>query len=251
MRFSVITATFNRASTLERCLKSIELQSYHEIEKVIIDGGSSDNSDKIINKYILRNDIYISEKDEGIYDALNKGINLSTGDIICFLHSDDFYSNNDVIKNIAEIFKSNSKIDVVYGDVRFFSKKNVNKILRDYKSDKLSYKNLSWGKMPAHPAIFIKKNVYEKIGLFNKNYKIASDYEFLCRLVSSNFHFNFFYYPENLIHMQQGGISTSGFFNTLILNIEVFKALKSNNIYTNIFMLISKYPKKLLQFIIK
>ena len=246
LKISVITAIYNRKDFIFRALSSIKNQSYKNIELVVVDGGSNDGSQKIACSFLGHDDIFISEPDNGIYDALNKGIEASSGDIIAFLHSDDLYDNNEVLANIASIFQKN-EIDIVYGDIAFFSKNNSNHITRVYRSDKLSLKNLSWGKMPAHPAILIKKDIYKKIGLFKTNYHIAADYEFLCRMMKSN-HVNSIYVPDIFIRMQMGGISTGGIKSTILLNREVLRACKENLVTTNILMLLSKYPSKIFQF---
>ncbi|EKO36255.1 glycosyltransferase-like protein, family 2 [SAR86 cluster bacterium SAR86E] len=247
MKISIITATYNREKSLRRAILSINNQSYKNIEKLVIDGFSTDGSINSIHDLISSNDFLLSEPDNGIYDALNKGIKHSTGQIIGFLHSDDLYEDKNVISNVAKVF-SNSDINVVYGDVSFFQGTNINLIKRKYSSDKLTKENLAWGKMPAHPAVFIRREVYEAIGHFNTDFQIAADYDFLCRLVQYK-GLNSFYIPSVLVRMQLGGASTAGIRNTILLNKEVHKALKMNDIYSNYFMLLSKYPSKLLQFL--
>ena len=192
-------------------------------------------------------DILQSEPDQGIYDALNKGLVLANGEIIAFLHSDDLYFNDNVISEVVQAFLDDS-VAVVYGGVCFFSSSNVNKIRRRYRSDKLFKRNLAWGKMPAHPAIFIRRRIYDEVGHFETNFKIAADYEFLCRVVQYP-NLKAVYLDKILVSMQLGGISTGGFKNTIMLNKEVIRAIRQNGIYTNIFMLLSKYPSKILQFL--
>lgn len=246
MLVSIITATFNRENTLSRALTSINNQTYKNIQKVIIDGASTDKTKDIVKPYLNHNDIFLTEPDEGIYDALNKGISLSKGEIIGFLHSDDIYNGNDILRTVMNIFLKQD-IDIVYGDLSYFKKFNPEKVVRTYRSVLLSKKNLAWGKMPAHPTIFIKKKIYKKIGLFNTDYRIAGDYEFLCRLVN-NYNFKAIHIPKIFINMQLGGASTKGIKNTYILNKETYRAILSNGIYTNIFMLLSKYFFKIREF---
>ena len=244
LKFSIITAVYNRCSTVKRALRSIKNQDYPNIESVVIDGNSSDGSYEIIKSEILKNDIFVSESDKGIYDALNKGINNSSGDIIGFMHSDDFYTDDKIISQVAKIFKEKN-VDIVYGDAAFFLENNTDRIVRNYISGPLTKKRLAWGFMPAHPSIFIKKNIYESIGNFKTSYKIAADYEFLCRLISKN-DFKSYYLNKKLVSMQIGGVSTSGIKSTILLNKEVKRACKENKIYTNYLMLMSKYPSKIL-----
>ena len=245
MKISVITAVYNRKESIRRSLLSIKNQTYKNIEIIVIDGDSDDGSQEIAKEVLEDSDTLISEPDKGIYDALNKGIKIATGDIISFLHSDDIFDNDQSLSLVAQSFEK--KIDVVYGNVSFFSSGNVDKVTRMYQSDNLSIKNLSWGKMPAHPAIFIRKYVYDKIGLFKTDYKIAADYEFLCRMMTS-LECNLKKLPDYLVKMQVGGVSTRGLSNTILLNKEVLRACRDNNLKTNIFMIFSKYPSKLLQF---
>jgi len=249
MKISIITVVYNRNKTIKRAILSIKEQIYNNIELIIIDGGSKDGTIDNIKKLLEENDTFISESDSGIYDALNKGIALATGEIIAFLHSDDIYFNDKVLTTVSDGF-ADKNIDIVYGDVHFFHPKNPFKIIRKYKSDNLSIKNLAWGKMPAHPAIFMKREIYNEVGLFNTDYIIAADYEFLCRALKSR-PLKTLYLPQVLVKMQLGGKSTQGLKNTILLNKEVMKAIKNNGIYTNIFMLLSKYPSKILQFLKK
>lgn len=244
--FSVITATYNRGETISRALSSVKNQNYKYIDSIVVDGCSTDNTLEKISPLLGSKDTLISEPDDGIYDALNKGLKCATGDVVGFLHSDDFYYDENIISSVAEIFKDNS-IDIVYGDVCFFRESDTSKIVRNYKSDMLSVSNLAWGKMPAHPAIFCRKKVYDEVGNFKTDFKIAADYEFLCRLIMTA-NFNAKYLSQNLVMMQSGGASRIGIKNTFLLNREVFKAIKQNGIYTNYLMLLSKYPSKLLQF---
>ena len=248
-KISIITAVYNRAETISRSINSIKQQSYKNVEIVIIDGKSTDGSLELAKSLLTQNDVIISEPDNGIYDALNKGINHSSGDIIGFLHSDDFFINNNILEKVANIFEIN-KVDVVYGDAAFFQGNDIESISRVYKSDNLSLSNLSWGKMPAHPAIYISKDIYNKIGSFKVDYSIAADYEFLCRMMS-NEDIRSIYIQEIFVKMQLGGISTHGLRSMYLLNKEVLRACRENDIDTNIFMLISKYPSKLFQIIRK
>ena len=246
MKISVITATYNREKTVRRAIDSIKSQNYSNIEVVVVDGLSTDRTVEYVMPLLDESDVLITESDAGIYDALNKGIKLASGDIIAFLHSDDLYFDDDVISKVVSLF-TDGGVDVVCGDVCFFSEESVDSATRIYRSDKLTTRNLAWGKMPAHPAIFIRKSVYARIGVFKTTYHIAADYEFLCRLATTP-NINAVHLRKILVKMQTGGISTSGLRNTILLNKEVLRACAENRIYTNILMLLSKYPSKLLQF---
>jgi glycosyltransferase involved in cell wall biosynthesis len=249
MKISIITAVYNRNKTIKNAIMSIKEQTYKNIELIIIDGGSTDGTIRTIQEIIDIKDIFITEPDNGIYDALNKGLKIATGDVIAFLHSDDIYSNSFVLSSVIESFQD-QKTDIVYGDISFFYPGNPSKIIRKYKSNKLSRKNLAWGKMPAHPSMFIKRNLYNEVGFFKISYDIAADYEFLCRAVNYKALITI-YVPKIFVKMQLGGKSTLGIKNTILLNKEVLRAIRENGIYTNIFMLFSKYPSKILQYLRK
>lgn len=249
MKISIITAVFNNEKTIARALLSIKDQDYKNIELIIIDGDSRDKSVNIINKIIEQNDIFISEPDNGIYDALNKGLLYATGDVIAFLHADDLYSDSSCISNVMKIFEKH-KVDIVYGDAAYFKENNITKISRRYKSDKFEKRNLAWGKMPVHPSMFIKKSVYEKHGFFRTDLTIAGDYDFLCRIIDSNY--LTYYLPKTFVLMQLGGISTKRTLkNVILINKEILKAILDNNIYSNIFMVLSRYFSKIQQLIKK
>lgn len=249
LKFSIITAVFNREDTIGRAIKSVKQQSYNNIEMIVMDGESTDGTCRVIESLIAEDDTFISEPDEGIYDALNKGIGNASGDIIGFMHSDDKYTHDNVIEKVADLFADES-LDIVYGDACFFAKAHPDKIKRRYISGQLSKIRLAKGFMPAHPSIFIRQRVYDDIGMFKVYYKIAADYEFLCRVVSRGA-YKAHYLTEPLVYMQLGGVSTAGIASTILLNKEVVRACRENNIHTNIFMLFLKYPFKLLQYISK
>ena len=250
MKISVITAVFNNNQTIARALSSIKSQTHKNIELIVIDGNSDDGSINTIKNMIDKDDIFISESDKGIYDALNKGLSLATGDLIAFLHSDDLYSDDFCLSRVVEIFNK-EKVDIVYGDASYFDGDNISRIVRNYKSDKLTKKNLAWGKMPVHPSIFIKKSIYEQFGSFRTEFKIGGDYDFLCRIINYD-DLSSYYESRVFVLMQRGGVSTSRTLkNTITLNKEILKAIKDNNIYTNIFMVLSRYFFKIQQFIRK
>lgn len=248
MKISVITAVFNRREYISRALLSIKTQSYKNIELVVVDGGSTDGTQEVVRSVLDKGDCFISEPDNGIYDALNKGIGAATGDVICFLHSDDMYDSDDSLSHVVQAFESG--VDVVYGDVSFFRRGEVGRSVRVYRSDVLNVRNLTWGKMPAHPAIFVRREIYDAVGVFKTDYTIAADYEFLCRMVTS-VNYTSAYLPRLMVRMQIGGISTAGLKSSLQLNKEVLRACRENGLKTNWLMLLSKYPSKLLQLVRK
>ena len=246
MKVSIITVVLNREHTIARTISSLHSQTFKDIEHIIVDGLSIDSTPSVVRSLIRPSDIFISESDHGIYDAINKGLHLASGDIVGILHSDDFYKDKNVIDSVTREF-SNNNIDMVYGDVAFFHNSNDHIDKRLYKSKPLSIRGLSWGWMPAHPSIFFRKNVHELFGLYKINYAIAADFEFLCR-IATNGGITSKYIPEVLVRMQLGGISSSNLKNTYRLNIETLRACQENGIKTNLMKILSKYPYKFMEF---
>lgn len=245
MKVSIITVCFNSEETIDKAINSVLSQSHKDIEYIIIDGESKDKTIDLVRRYISKLSFFKTEPDEGIYDAFNKGIELATGDVICFLNSDDIYTSTHVISKIASAFAT-TDVDIIYGDVIYHNKQNPSKVIRRYKSGNFSIKRLAWGWMPAHPSVFMRRGVYDTYGNFKKNYKIAGDYEFFCRIMKGG-QLKSMYFPEAFVNMRAGGVSTSGFKNTYILNSEVVRACRENGINTSIFRILSKYPLKLLE----
>ena len=243
MKVSIITSVFNNEKHIEDAINSVLSQTYSNIEYIIIDGNSKDNTKKIIEKYLDKIDIFVSEPDKGIYDGLNKGILKATGDIIGFLHSDDIYYNNKVIEKVVKAFKKD--IDGVYGDLVYIKD---NKVIRYWKSGEFSIEKLKKGWMPPHPTLFLKKSIYEKYGLFDLNFKIAGDYDFILRILKNNI--NLKYIPEILYKMRVGGASNKSLKNILQKSNEDLKALYKNNI-GGIDVLFRKNFSKITQFIKK
>ena len=246
-RVSVITVTYNSAATLGHCLRSVAAQIHPDVEHIVIDGGSSDTTRKVIATEGGHVPYFISEPDRGIYDAMNKGIAVASGDIIGFLNADDHYAHPDVLAKVHQMF-ADTPLDMVFGDVAFFHSAKPDKPIRRYRSDRFRPSRISWGWMPAHPALFVRRSVFENTGPFQINYRIAGDFEWVAR-VFQNKTLRYGYLPEVLVHMQTGGISTQGWRSTVLLNREVMQACRDNNIPTNWFKILSKYPFKLLEYV--
>lgn len=247
LKVSVVTAVRNRADVLSFALSSIACQTHPLIEKVIIDGDSSDNSAEVARSFCSFKDKLLSETDMGIYDALNKGVQLSTGDIICFLHSDDCYYSNTVLADIVSVFKR-APVDIVIGDVAY-TREHGTKLVRRYGSIRPSRVSLACGLMPAHPATFVRREVFDRVGLFRTDLKIASDFDFFCRVVSSNV--TTINLKDIMVVMQIGGASTGSLQKKLLLNSEVQKVLSDNGIYSNSIILNLKYFQKLYGLFVK
>ena len=251
MKVSLITTTYNSVNTLEDTINSILSQDYKNIEYIIIDGGSTDGTFDIIKKYYALGKIskYLSEPDHGIYDALNKGIKLSTGNIIGLLHADDMYSNNHVISDVTAAFKKHNT-DSVYGDLLYVSAKNKNKVIRNWKSGIYTDKKLKNGWMPPHPTFFVKRDIYIKYGLFDTKYKIAADYELLIRFLWKH-KITIKYIPKVLVKMRVGGVSNNNIRNIIIKSKEdyqILKCYKLGNIFSLLFKNISKAPQFLTKY---
>ena len=249
MKISVITVVHNRESTIADSMQSIKSQLYQNIEHIVIDGASTDDTLAIVEKNKSSHMVLISEKDDGIYDAINKGILHSTGDVIGLLHSDDVYSSDSILGEIALEF-TNPDLDMIYGDSIYVSTKNSNKIIRRFRSKRFSKAALSWGWMPAHTTVFFRRRVFEEYGLYKTDYKIAADIEFIARVFNRG-SIRFKYLPKILVVMSMGGVSTASWKNTVLLNKEVVHALRSNGISTNLAKILLKYPFKILEFLWK
>jgi glycosyltransferase involved in cell wall biosynthesis len=239
MLVSIITVCYNSEKTISNTIESIINQDYPNIEYIIIDGKSSDNTLNIIKTYKQDYIKVISDRDNGIYDALNKGAHLATGDIIGFLHADDFYPNKNTISNVIKSFKGNNNLDIILGDVAFINK---NEEIGRYYSGKNF--NFDIGIMPPHPAVFINKNCYEKFGYFNTDYKIASDYDLLFRFIELN-NVKYMYSKDIVVHMMPGGVSNKNIFSSIKLNKEIYQIHESHNQPISVFSLFKKIPRRI------
>jgi glycosyltransferase involved in cell wall biosynthesis len=245
-KISIITVCYNSEKTIRDTIESVLSQDHPDIEYIVIDGLSDDNTINIVNEYSEKITKIISELDEGIYDAMNKGVKCSTGDIVGILNSDDFFENSFVISDVVNHFNSNPTASLVIGDVVFVEPSNTEKITRFYSSAKFKRWKLRFGWMPPHAATFIKKAVYEKVGIYNVNYKISADYELFVRMLMVH-KLDYSRINKVLVRMRSGGISTSGIKSSFLLNTEIVKACKSNGIFTNLFLVLLKIPFKILE----
>lgn len=239
--FSIITVVYNRAEMIEDAMKSVFEQTHKLFEYIIIDGGSTDGTLDVINKYTSKNITIICEPDEGIYDALNKGFSLARGDVIGIMHSDDFYAYPDVLRDVSNIFSS-QKVDAVYGDLDYVSASNKDRVIRKWRSCDFRFKNLSLGWMPPHPTLFISRSSFQRLGGFDVHYSVAADYDFILRYFSSN-NFQSAYIPKVLVKMRLGGISNGSILKLLQKYREDLLVLRKNRIGG----LISLFTKNLLK----
>ena len=225
LAISVVTVTWNCAQTLPDCLESVAQQNYSNREHIIIDGASTDGTIDIINQHISKITSFKSECDNGIYDALNKGIQLAKGDVIGFLHADDFYASKDVLSKIAQAFQ-NSSVCAVYGDLEYVSQTDTSKVIRRWQSNPFKQEDLCRGWMPAHPTLYVRREWYSKIGGFDISYRISADYLSILRLFTLP-GFKSAYIPNVLVIMRLGGASNKSIKTIIKKTKEDWRALRS------------------------
>jgi len=246
LRVSIITVSYNNVGTIADTINSVLSQSYANIEYIIIDGASSDGTTELVTSFGQRISKFISAPDTGMYDALNKGIGLATGDIVGILNSDDFFHDNNVIEKVVSAFDE-SDIDAVFGDVQFVDPVKTSKIVRYYSSKKFNSSRFRFGYMPAHPSFYVRRELFEKIGYYKTDYKIAADFELVIRFLFIN-KVKYKYLEMPFISMRMGGLSNKTISSNYILNKEIARACKENGIKTNFIFIYSKYFTKIFEF---
>ena len=250
MKISIITASYNSAATIGKTIESVLGQTYKDIDYWIIDGQSTDGTIDIIRSYepLFEGRLhYVSERDRGIYDAMNKGIKLCSGDVVGILNSDDYFTEADVVGRIAEAFHLHPAIDAVYGDVHFIHPSEPDKVVRYYSSAMFHPFWLRFGFMPAHPSFYVRREVYQKHGDYSLDYKIAADYDMMVRLFHKG-RIKAHYIKYDFVTMRTGGVSTKNFRNRLLITREDVKACKRYDLYTNVFFISVKYIYKVFEF---
>ena len=245
MKVSIITVCFNSERTIARAVNSVQSQSYSNVEHIIIDGNSSDNTLAIVNELATSGTRVVSEPDNGIYDAMAKGVELASGDIVGILNSDDFYADDRCIEDIVEAFLRNGDVSMIFGDVVFVGA-DSSSITRYYSSVNFRPWKLRFGWMPPHPATFVREEVYRLCGNYKQDYRISADYErFVHWLMIKKLTYERL--DRVIVVMQEGGVSTQDLANRILLNREIVKACRTNGVYTNLFLLLFKFPFKLLE----
>lgn len=244
MKISIITVVWNNQETIRDAIESVLSQTYKDIEYIIVDGESRDGTVEIVQSYGDKISKFISEPDNGLYDAMNKGISLATGDVVGILNSDDLYIDEFVIEKVIKVFKEH-KVDSCFADLVYVHPNNLEKVVRHYDSSAFNPQKFAYGWMPAHPTFFVKREMYEKYGLFKTDYIIAADYELLVRFLY-RYRVSYYYLKKVITKMRTGGISTSGVKSNWILNKEIVRACAENGLNTNMLKVLSKYPKKIL-----
>lgn len=246
MKISIITVCYNSENTIRDTIESVLSQSYSDIEYIIIDGGSTDGTISIIDEYRDNIDIIVSEKDNGIYDAMNKGILLSKGDIVGIINSDDFFSDVNVIKDVSDLFCEGG-IDGLYGDLIYVNRENVEKKVRNYSSRFFSKWQIRFGMMLPHPTLYLKRKIFSDVGSYKLDYRVAADFEFITRLFVTGITLKRL--PRIMVKMREGGISSTGVWWRIHQNLEIVRACRENGLYTNIVMVSAKVPFKLLSYL--
>lgn len=250
MKLSIITVTYNSGKTVEDTLKSVLRQTYPDVEHIIKDGGSKDNTMDICNKYMQKlnagNDAAsksikaVSGKDGGIYDAMNQGIEMSTGDVIGILNSDDFYTSDDVLETVAKEFEEDPELEAVYGDIHFVKDENMDKCTRYFSSRYFHPWMLRFGFMPAHPSFYVRREVYEKYGLYDLSFRTSSDFEMMVRLFAK-YRIRAKYIDKDFVTMRAGGESTAGLAAKRKVNRDIAASLKKHGVYSNQFFQSLRY----------
>lgn len=235
MTISIITATFNSGATLRDTIESVLAQDYNDIEYIIVDGASKDCTLDIVREYEPRfggRMRWISEQDNGLYDAMNKGITMATGDIVGILNSDDFYSSTDVLSTVA---KEITEVDAVYGDIHYVDADDISRPVRHYSSRDFRPWMMRMGFMPAHPSFYCRRRVYRTYGLFDTSFRVAADFEQLLRLILIN-RISTRYVPMDFVTMRTGGVSSSGLESHRKIFRDHRRAYRKNGVYSNIFL---------------
>ncbi len=249
MKISVITVCYNAASTIQDTIDSVASQDYPDIEYIIYDGASTDGTVEVIRKNEHHISKWFSEPDKGIYDAMNKAIKHATGEVVGIINADDFYASPHSLSRIMEIFQR-EQVDSVFGDLFIVDPSDTGRIVRRYSSANFYRKRFAWGFMPAHPSFFVRREAYDRYGVFKTDYEIAADYELLIRFLYVN-KLSYYYYGEPVVKMRRGGVSSASWKSNIILNQEIKRGCDENGLPTNYFMIYSKYFKKVWELIKK
>lgn len=245
LKVTVITVCLNAEDTISDTLASVATQHLNNVEHLIIDGGSTDATIDRLAPYRDSLAAVVSEPDGGIYEAMNKGLSLASGDVVAFLNADDTYADSRVLLDVATLFSS-ATLDAVYGDVLYVKRDAPMEAVRHYCSSAFSPRQIAFGWMPAHPALFVRREVFLRDGFFDPNYRIAGDFEFVARVFSKP-NFKFTYIPRILTHMRLGGASAFSWQSMFTVNREILKACRSNGINSSYAKLLTRYPRKFLE----
>lgn len=245
IRVSLITVTYNAESTIERCIRSVIAQKYRNIEYIVIDGASTDSTIQIINRYAQNIQNIISEPDKGMYDALNKGIKLATGDVIGILNADDYFASDDILADVATAFKR-SDIDILYGNLDFVDLNET--IIRKWRTRSYTKGIFGWGWMPAHPTFYCRKSLFNSLGYYSLEYGTAADYELMLRFMHKT-NVKAYFLDKVMVKMQSGGMSNKRPANRINAWRFDLKAMRNNGIKFPLLTLIMKPLRKIAQYV--
>jgi glycosyltransferase involved in cell wall biosynthesis len=245
LKISLITVTYNAQKTLERCIESVITQNYKSIEHIIIDGASTDGTLQIISKHNQHINIFVSEPDGGIYDAMNKGIKLATGNIIGILNADDFFATPDILSNVAKAF-AEQQTDVLYGDLNYINAKGA--IVRKWKSGEYRHGLFNWGWMPPHPTFYCQRSLFERYGFYKLEFGTAADYELMLRFIHAN-KASAYYLNKVMVNMVLGGVSNKNYRNRLAAWGNDYNAMRNNSVTIPRMCVIFKPLRKIFQYI--
>ncbi|WPO79518.1 glycosyltransferase family 2 protein [Flavobacterium sp. KACC 22761] len=248
MKISIITVVYNNEKTIQDAMHSVFSQTYKNIEYIIIDGGSKDKTVELINNYNNQLGYFVSEKDKGLYDAMNKGIRAATGEIIGILNSDDLYEDNTVIEDVMSFFNADADLDILYGDLVYVKSDNVQKVVRNWKSKKYYNNFFENGNVPPHPSLFVRSSVYKSTGLFDLDFKLAADYELMLRMFKKN-NFKAKYFNRLIVKMRLGGATNQSISNIINQNKEILRAWKKNSLKAPYKLMPLRVIKRLFQFV--
>lgn len=251
MKISIVTATCNSGKTVRDTIESVLRQTYRDIEYIIVDGASKDDTLEIVRTYEPRFEgrmRWISESDKGIYDAMNKGFRMATGDVLMLINSDDLFSRPDAVELVVRKFEANPHADGVYADLNYVSSSDVDKIVRVWKTGRQRPFNRGW--LPAHPTFYVRRAVYEKYGYFNLRYKLAADFELMLRFVEK-YHIELVYLPESLVKMRLGGATSKNLRNIIAQDRECIAAFRENGLTAGPFYLCYRLLPKVKEFLRK
>ena len=243
MKISIITVAYNSSATIGTTLDSVQAQGYPELEYIVVDGGSTDATLDVVRRYNGLVTQLISEPDRGIYDAMNKGVQRATGEVVGILNSDDFYRHSRVLQEVAEAFAADPALDVLMGDVDFVSDEDLQRPIRIYRATGFRPWMFRLGFMPPHPAIFIRKTAYQRVGLYKLGYKIAADFDFLVRLLLLD-GARYKTTGSHWVRMRTGGASTAGLKSNLLSTREMLRSLRENKVFASTPMLLLRLPIK-------
>jgi glycosyltransferase involved in cell wall biosynthesis len=247
MKVSLITVCYNAAPLIRSCIDSVLAQDHPDIEYIIVDGNSSDGTQDIVKSYGGRIAKFISEKDKGLYDAMNKGIGMATGEVVGIINADDFYASPGVISRVAREF-TDKQADAVFGDIVYVREGDLEKVIRYFPGKGNWPADFTRGLMPPHPSFFVRRRLYEQIGVFDTSYKICADFDLMVRFLYKGAA-PFSYVPETFLRMRAGGSSTQGLRSTLTINQEMLRSLRSHGVRSNLLKIYAKYFSKVFQLI--